>query len=92
MDKALSAYPGLEKLTAARNTIRQSERARVSGNDAFAKGSYEPAAEAYSNALRLVEPTNNYKLKGILLANRAAARMAQRRWERRYSASHVLIH
>ena len=33
-----------------------------------------------SAALRLVEPTNNFKLKGILLANRAAARMAQRRY------------
>ena len=75
----LSTYPSLKKLVDVRHIIKESERTRVSGNNSFAAENYDAAVDSYTAAIKLVEPTNNYKLKGILLANRAAARMAQHR-------------
>ncbi len=80
LDRCLMAFPSLDRLVEARHLIKESERTRVQGNDAFARGNYDAAVDSYTAAMKLVEPTNNFRLKGILLANRAAARMAQQRY------------
>ncbi len=80
LKNVLHRYPTIDLLPELQHTISESERLRLSGNDQFTRENYSTAVDHYSAALKLVEPTLNSKLKGILYANRAAARMAQRRY------------
>ena len=65
------AFPSLEKLTAARRLISESDRTRVAGNDAFAKGVYDVAVDSYrcvaSRRRRPLSPTCYFDFCACLL-------------------------
>jgi hypothetical protein len=70
-------YPHLKDVAEVRTVIRQSEKLKTDGNDAFSRREYDACVELYTSALRLIDSTCNNKFKSILYSNRAAARMQQ---------------
>jgi hypothetical protein len=79
LDRAVATLGALPIIEEARRIVTASEALKVAGNEAFSRREFDASVDRYSSALQLIQHTPNSRLKSVLLNNRAAARMHQRR-------------